>query len=585
MSNETPLVNPIDNKLYGLARIVGEMSAMLKAQHDLLAQRNIMLSGEPIDQLQAISQSVIALSSLVNQDQVEVEQLRELAKMTEVVSSSLDLDQVLSHVIDTVIQLTNAERGYIVLKNPQTGELEFRVARNVQQHDLGKEDFIVSRTVVERVAHSGEPVVTTNAELDERFLNSESIANYMLRSILCVPLKRKNEVKGVIYADNRMRPNVFSEREQRIVYAFANQATIAIDNARLYENLVGSVGQITSIKDFMDNIFASIASGVIATDENDNITTINEMAARILAIPMEQALRQSLWQVLPDLYAGFGELFREVRDQNRQTLIEVDPVIEGRGQVSLTLKLSPLKDEQGITRGVTIVLDDLTELKQRQAQLSAVRRYLPAAMVDNIKTIDELQLGGVERKITMLYCDVRGFSTFSEGLPPDELMRVINKYLTVSSDAITLHEGVIDKYMGDAVMGLYNTQLNPQDDHAVRAVRSALAMVNDMYALHELLPTHQRLYYGIGVHTGSAILGNVGSPRRKEFTVIGDALSISKLLQENALGGEVIISQSTYDAVRHAFTAEQVDPRKLKGEAALPTMYRVTGVAPNGNVR
>ncbi|MBX3063458.1 MAG: GAF domain-containing protein [Anaerolineae bacterium] len=581
MNNDTPLVNPIDNKLFGFARIVGEMSQMLKAQRDLLSQRNIMLSTDPIEQLQLVSQSVTTLSTFVNDDQVEVQQLRELARITEVVSSSLDVSQVLNHVIDTVILLTKAERGYIVLKNPDTGELEFRVARNVQQHDLNRDEFTVSRTVVERVAQSGQPIVSTNAELDERFQNSESIANYMLRSILCVPLKRKNEVKGVIYADNRMRPGVFSEREQRLVYAFANQATIALENARLYENLIGSVRQATSIKDFMDNVFASIASGVIATDRNDTITTINELATRILGIPMEQALGRSLWEVLPDLYAGFDELFRQVREQNRQEVIEVDPVIEGRGQVSLILKLSPLKDEQEITRGVTIVMDDLTELKQRQAQLSAVRRYLPAAMVDNIRTIDELQLGGVERKITMLYCDVRGFSTFSEGLPPDELMTVINKYLTISSEAITLQEGIIDKYMGDAVMGLYNTQLNPQEDHAVRAVRSALAMLSDVQDLHELVEEKQRLFYGIGVHTGSAILGNMGSPRRKEFTVIGDALRISKLLQENALGGEVIISQSTYDDVKHVFSAERVDPRKAKDEGALPTMYRVTGVLPN----
>jgi class 3 adenylate cyclase len=257
----------------------------------------------------------------------------------------------------------------------------------------------------------------------------------------------------------------------------------------------------------------------------------------------------------------------------------VEPLVVGRGQVSLNLRLSPLKDAQDVAQGVTLVLDDLTESKLQQAQLGAVRRYLPPAMVDNIKTIDELELTGVEREISVLFCDVRGFTTFSESLPPESLMEVINRYLSVSSEAINLHEGIIDKYMGDAVVGLYNTQLNPQEDHAIRAVRSALAMLNDVADLHETLPDNQRLYYGIGVHTGVATLGNVGSPRRKEFTVIGDSLQIAKFVQENA-SNDVIISGDTYDLVNSVFVCESIQPRRLKedGTGKVPKMYIVRGV-------
>jgi PAS domain S-box-containing protein len=568
----------IDAKIQSLSKMLLEMSSMLKAQRDLLERRAIVLPTEPLDQLRVVAQGLTHVTGNLSNDDVEVQQLRELARTAEVINSSLDLDIILNDVIDTVIQLTKAERGYIVLKNPESGALEFRVARNVQQTDLNKDDFIVSRTVVERVATQGEPIVASNAELDVRFAESESIANYMLRSILCVPLKRKGEVKGVIYADNRMRPGIFSEREQRLVNAFANQATIAIENARLFENLRQTIAEITSVSDFLDNVFTSIPSGVIATDANDMVTTMNESAARILGVPSDAAVGKPLWDVLPDLYAGFDTLFREVREFNREELIEVEPVVPRRGQVSLNMRLSPLKDAANVTRGVTIVMDDLTELKQRQSQLTAVSRYLPPALLANIKTIDELQLGGVEREITVLYCDVRGFSTFSETMQPEALMTVINRYLTVSSEAITLHDGIIDKYLGDAVVGLYNTQLNPVEQHAISAVRSALAMVHDVAALHEELAPEQRLKYGLGVHTGTAVLGNVGSPRRKEFTVFGDTLQIAKALQENATGGEVLISQATYDLVKAHFIAEPTEGRKIKSDHDLPPMYQVLGV-------
>lgn len=561
-------------KLEMIGKQITDLASMLRAQRDLLAQRNLIIPAEPVDTLQGLTGSLNRIERDLTSDDIELQQLRELARTTEVINSTLDLDVVLNDVIDTVIQLTGAERGYVVLKDDRTGQLEFRVARNLQQEDIEDEDFIVSHTVVQQVADGGEPIVTTNAEDDPRFSTSESIAHYMLRSILCVPLKNKGTVTGVIYADNRIRPDVFSEREQRLVYAFANQAAVAIENARLYEHLQASLARVTAMKDFMDNVFASIASGVIATDDNDLVTTINQAAAHILGISADDSVGRSLWDILPELYMGFKELYQDMRDSARPRVIEVEPVIERRGQVNLSLRLSPLKDQADVTQGVTLVLDDLTELKQRQAQLGAVRRYLPTALVDNIRTIDELDLGGVEREISVLVCDVRGFTTFSEQLPPESLITVINRYLGVSSESIDQQQGIIDKYLGDAVVGLFNTQLNPQVDHALRAVRAGLLMLERVRSLHEQLPPEQRLVYGIGIHTGYAILGNIGSPRRKEFTVIGDTLQYAKALQENAVG-EVVISEATYGLVNEYFHCTPIQQRRASEQPL--TLYSVIG--------
>jgi len=579
MSNNSTLTG-LNDPMELIKRITGAVSSMrlvLRSQREMLAQRNLTLSSEPLDSLVRFGQQVELLTDRLSGYQVEIQQLRELARNAQVVNSSLDLNQVLSEVIDTVIALTGAERGYIVLKNPETGALEFRIARKIQQQELGGNEFIVSRTIVERVAQQGEPVVTLNAQEDTRFSGSESVADYQLRSILCVPLKRLGETKGVVYVDNRFHVNLFSEREQRLVNAFANQAAIAIENARLFEEVRRSLAEISEIKEFMDNIFASIGSGVVTADRNDLVTAINDAALRILNIRIE-VLGQSLWNVLPRLYDGFQELVASVRMQKVDELVEVEPVIDERGQVNLNLKLSPLRDSGELTQGIAIVLDDLTELKQRQAQLSVVRRYLTPAMVDNIKQIDELQLGGEEREISVVFCDVRNFTTFSEKLPPEELMRVINKYMSVSTECIYAQDGIIDKYMGDAVVGLYNTQLNRMVDHSLQAVLTALRMVKGVQELHKQLPTEQRLFYGIGIHTGTAILGNVGSPSRKEFTAIGDTIQFAKLLQENALEGEIILSKATYELVNTKIVAEPLKPRKLKDHHDFTVMYRVMAV-------
>jgi adenylate cyclase len=176
-----------------------------------------------------------------------------------------------------------------------------------------------------------------------------------------------------------------------------------------------------------------------------------------------------------------------------------------------------------------------------------------------------------------VFADVRGFTAFSEQLEPEVLMEIINKYLSVASDSINLFEGVVDKYMGDAATGLFNTQLNPHPDHALRGVRAAMSMVYDTQALHEVLPEAHRLYYGIGIHTGKAILGNVGGQDRREFAAVGDAIEVSKLLQENAHRGEIILSAATYEQIKHDFDCEALTPRKTKGRDDLKVMYKLIG--------
>jgi len=571
-----PAIEPTA-EIQRLSKTASELSDLLKAHQNTLAQRGMAAPSGAPENLQTIGGELQRLTTFLDSSQIELQQLRELARTTDLVNSTLDLDIVLDDVIDTVIQLTGAERGYIVLKDPETEELTFRVARDKNKQDINPTQFVVSRTIVDRVAKQGELLVTVSALEDTQFKDVESVANLQLRSILCVPLKRKGQITGVIYADNRMRPNLFSAREQKLVNAFANQAAVAIENARLFERVRLALEEITSTKDFMYDVFASIASGVITTDAEDRITTFNSAAARILEVPAERAIGQTLFSVLPPLYDGFERLVADVREHNQNQTVAVEPVLDVRGQVNLDLKLSPLKDG-AITQGVAIVVDDLTELRQRQGQIDLVKRYLPPEMVDNIKTIDELELGGVEREVSILFCDVRGFTTFSESLEPEVLMETINRYLTVSSNAIHSQGGIIDKFMGDAAVGLFNTQLNPQEDHALRAVNAGLLMAQHVLDLHQELDEDKRLFYGIGAHTAPAILGNVGSPSRKEFTVLGNTLQFAKLLQENALKGEVIISEETYNIVKNYVEAESLEPRKAVGHPEFTIMYRVTNI-------
>jgi adenylate cyclase len=404
---------------------------------------------------------------------------------------------------------------------------------------------MVSRTVVQEVAHSGIPIVTTNALDDPRFSTQESVVFYSLRSILCVPLIVRDEITGVVYADNRIRDALFGDNERDLLFDFANQAAIAIENARLFSRVQTALAEITEMKELMDNVFASIASGVITTDVSELVTTYNVAAEYILEVPHQTVLGNPLGHALPMIHAYIQDRIDDIFSGGRQEMLEVDPELPNRGTVNLNLKLTPLKNED-VTEGIAIVVDDLTEIKRRDATLNVVRRYLPPAMVDNIQSLDGLGLGGERREITVVFVEARPFSMFSPDLRPHELMELLNVYLTAGAEAIHSQTGVIDKFMGNEIMGLFNTQLNPGEEHAWWAIQAALKIADDYMALSEQIGEQPVPYYRIGIHTGVATLGNVGSASRREFTAIGNTVNLAHRLQENASPGQIIISDETY---------------------------------------
>jgi signal transduction histidine kinase len=160
--------------------------------------------------------------------------LAALNRVSSVLGTSLDVDAVLTQVMDAVIELTHAERGFLMLIDPDSGTLTLRAARNIERETLERKDMEISRTVVRTVVENGAGIVTTDAQNDPRFAGQASVIFYALRSILCAPLRVRGQVMGVIYVDNRAQLGIFTDDDLDLLNAFAAQAAIAIDNARLY---------------------------------------------------------------------------------------------------------------------------------------------------------------------------------------------------------------------------------------------------------------------------------------------------------------------------------------------------------------
>jgi putative nucleotidyltransferase with HDIG domain len=216
-------------------------------------------------------------------------QLTALAGVGHTINSSLGLNTVLEEVMDTLIALTHAERGVLMLKN-SAGELTDQVVRGMDHVNLDGKSFAVSRTVVERVALTGVPILTTNAKEDPRFDQQLSIVEHNLRSILCVPLKLKNRIIGVIYVDNRVYTGLFQENDLDMLSAFADQAAVAIHNARLFDGLQAAN---TELKAAYDKTIKGWALALELRDKEteghtQRVTSLTQVLAKDLGINDEQ---------------------------------------------------------------------------------------------------------------------------------------------------------------------------------------------------------------------------------------------------------------------------------------------------------
>jgi uncharacterized domain HDIG len=222
---------------YAIQRQFKDVNTLLMNVVDSLSRSGNPLVSTVIQDITRVSQSLLLLEQSVgDQMKLKQSQLRALMSVGQVINSSMGLRRVLEEVMDSLITLMHAERGFLMLRE-SNGEFAVQIARGIAHINLDEEAFKVSKTVVRKVVESSAPVLTTNAQADPRFDAQMSVAAYQLRSILCVPLKLKDDLIGVLYVDNRAHAGIFKENDLELISGFADQAAVAIDSARLFEDL------------------------------------------------------------------------------------------------------------------------------------------------------------------------------------------------------------------------------------------------------------------------------------------------------------------------------------------------------------
>jgi PAS domain S-box-containing protein len=319
-------------------------------------------------------------------------------------------------------------------------------------------------------------------------------------------------------------------------------------------------------------------SSVVLLDAEGRVRSLNRNAERLLSTSDSDAVGRSYTEVFGEsLSQRVFRLMLKGGAEGEARVIEAT-LPSGR-RAKLRATAGPLKDARGNVSGIVFVADEdtsspkLEALADNEVRLrDALRRYLGDSVADMVDARPSfIDVGGQTQTVSVLHADVRGYTSMAEQLPPDRVVSLLMRYHGAAAKAIRATGGTIDRFAGDAILALWNAPA-PQEDHVRLALRGALAMCD---AAREV---GTDLGYGIGVHTGEAMVGNLGSEEYQNFTAIGDTVNVAARLQGQAQAGEVVCSAAALQAAGKGVRTTPLGALELRGRKTPVEAYRVEGI-------
>jgi adenylate cyclase len=396
-------------------------------------------------------------------------------------------------------------------------------------------------------------------------------SGYHTRNILAVPITDKaGERLGVVQVLNK-HGGAFAPIDIRRAKAFCAQIAIAVQNAQLFSDVL-------ALKNYNDSILKSLSNGVITLDQKMNIVKINEAAERILRITVDEALDRPAEQVFGNRNAWVTRSLDYVATMGASDYhADTDFLLPDGGSAAINLTAAPLFETEGKPIGCMLVLEDLTREKRVR---NTMARYVAKEVVDKLLASGEDFLDGNSHVATVLFSDIRRFTSLAEAMSPRETVAMLNDYFTSMVEVVFTHGGMLDKYIGDAIMAVFGTAVTDLSD-ADNALTVATEMIRELARFNQGRRERglEPIDIGIGIATGEVLAGSLGSRRRLEYTVIGDNVNLAARLESanKHYGTTVLLAGSTVEALRSRSILRRLDLIQVKGKSRPTLAYESLG--------
>ena len=493
--------------------------------------------------------------------------LRRLMDVSASITTEVHLESLLRNIVEATSKFLHADRSSLFLYDPRAGELRTIVAEGVQTREIRVD---AGAGIAGDSFARGEVVIVDDAYRDPRFNQAvDELTGYVTRTMLTMPIvTRDGRRLGVMQALNRRDRRGFGAADIARMRAFAAHAAVAIDNATLFSEIVAA-------RNYNESILGSMAGGVITLDAEGRVEKLNAAAARILEIEPDPILGLAAADVLSGDNAWvLAELDGVRADNSARTLLDVDVLTAAGRTISVNLSIVPLVAE-ATSVGLLILIEDISQEKRLEG---AMRRFMTQRVVDQVLQRQDDLLFGSACTASVLFADIRNFTSMAESLKPRETVDMLNEVFTELVEAVSASDGVLDKFIGDAVMAVYGAPLSSGRDPE-NAVESAIAMMRMLAALN--LRRAERgqfpLRLGIGISTGELIAGTIGSPKRMDYTVIGDSVNLASRLQgvTKHYGVGIVVCEATAQANAKTQILRELDTIGVRGRNRPEKIYQV----------
>ena len=525
---------------------------------------------DDLDLLEAMTeQAAIAIQGNIIVEQIEAARKQELEFLDVVsqVSSELELTPLLQKIISTISTMLDCERATLFINDEKTNELYTEVGEGLDEKSIIR--FPNHLGIAGAVFTSGEPVNIPHAYADLRFNPSfDKQTGFFTRSILCMPvLNKEGKTIGVSQVLNKRGGSFNSEDEKRLG-AFTSQISMGIENAKLFDD-------VQNQKNYSESILSSMHDAVLTLDEEGVVKTCNSAGLRIFKVPM---LSEIMGKKVDEFFDGPNEwLAEKLKDvAEPDEFLDAELKLEGE-TLSVNASIMPLLGQKKETLGAMLMVEDISSEKRMKSTMS---RYMDPELADQLMDAGDSDdfLGGKQSVGTVLFSDVRSFTTITEELGAQGTVKLLNEYFTIMVDCITDEGGMLDKFIGDAMMCIFGTPV-PHDDDPDRAVRAAIRMMTDLKVFNDKRSTEGKMPidHGMGINTDSIVSGNIGSPKRMDYTVIGDGVNLAARIESacKQYGAHILISEFTFKAVKATYRTRQVDYVIVKGKTEPVGVYEV----------